>query len=172
MNKPNTDWNLVTQAQISISWLFESVQSKEPKISDYLQQFKMKNEGCDIINPGILMAFAYIAFVYPRETSLFDKIDVSRLDFSKFKFLENVGKLSPKDIVRRLRNSIAHGRYSITPDAKITLEDNCNCGKDPFKAEIICGDFGTFINSFCAEVKAEHFRKARNKPIERKKTRR
>jgi hypothetical protein len=158
MNKPDTDWNLVIQARISISWLFESVQIKEPKFSDYLQQFKKKNEGCDIINPGILIAFAYIAFVYPKETSL-DMIDVSELDFSKFSFRKDEGEVKPKAIVRRLRNSIAHGRYSIARDAKITFEDNCTCGKDPFTAEIACGDFGAFITSFCTKAKAEYFRK-------------
>ena len=153
MSKPDTDWNLVTQAQISIGWLFRSAQDENKTLSEY----RNESENCEIINPGILMAYAYIVFVYPKETAL-EAVDVGCLDLSKFSIEPN-GDLKPKDVVRRLRNSIAHGRFTVSSEAKIILEDNCKCGKDPFKATISCGDFGAFVQSFCAQARKKHFEK-------------
>lgn len=160
MTKPETDWNLLTQAQISIGWLLESAKNENASLTEYRRQ----NENCEILNPGILMAYAYIAFVYPKETAL-NAVDVNDLNFSKFT-IEPDKTLKPKDIVRRLRNSIAHGRFTVSPNAEITFEDNCRCGKDPFRARISCGDFGHFVQCFCGKARNTHFagKKASNRP--------
>ncbi len=151
INQHETDWNLVTQAQISISWLFQSTKTNDQNVQGALKAFTEEHEGCDIINPGILMAYAYICFVYPRETAI-KSIDDKRLDFSKF----NITIGQNKDVLRRLRNSIAHGRFSISSDAKITFTDNRKDGKDPFCAEISCGDLGSFVQSLCYEIKRRY----------------
>jgi hypothetical protein len=156
MKTTDTDWNLVTQAQISINWLFECVGNQNSGVAQALHSFKERHEDCNLINPGILMAIAYITFVYPRETAI-NKIDVNRLDFSNFK-LEST-TLKPKDIIRRLRNAIAHGDFSVSPQAEITFKDNCRCGKDPFETKISCGHFGSFIQAFSAESKKQHFQR-------------
>jgi len=154
MKDNGTDWNLVRQAQISISWLFASANSSDNSVRNALANFRSQNENCEVINPGILLAYAYIVFVYPRETAL-EKVSTASLDYSKFTF--KAGK--PKDIIRRLRNSIAHGCYSISPKAVITFKDNCRCGNDPFEVEVSCGDFGAFVNSFCDIAKTKYFNK-------------
>ena len=144
MKDNRTDWNLVRQAQISILWLYASANSSDNSVRKALANFRSQNENCEVINPGILLAYAYIAFVYPHETA-FKKVSMARLDCSKFTL--KAGK--QKDIIDRLRNSIAHGRYSISPDAVITFKDNNSCGNNPFEVEVSCGDFGAFVNSFC-----------------------
>jgi len=154
MNHNETDWNLVVQAQISISWLFESSNSQDSNLQAAVAKFRAQNENCELINPGILFAYAYITLVYPRETAL-EKISTTALDCSEFTF--KAGK--QKDLIRRLRNSIAHGRYSISSDAVITFKDNCRCGNDPFEVEVSCGDFGSFLHCFCNLSKAKYFDK-------------
>src|ERR1035438_9805415 len=63
---------------------------------------------CDLINPGLVLAACYIYFVYPRETA-FDVINFDGIDLSSF-------EPAPPEahrMLRRLRNSLSHGRFSI-----------------------------------------------------------
>ena len=98
------------------------------------------------------MAYAYIVFVYPRET-IIKEIDEGKLDFSDFDVL--VGHIS----VRRIRNAIAHGRFSFSKKAILTLTDNNRKRNNPFKASISAGKFGIFLQSFVNLAKYTYFQK-------------
>lgn len=146
----DTDWNLVVQAQIAIGWIFNSATSVDPNLKASVASYRKKNENCELVNPGLLMSYAYIVFVYPRETAI-SGIDEANLDFSAF-------NVSAGDVtIRRIRNAIAHGRFSFSSDAQLTLRDNNRNKTDPFEASISAGDFGNFIQSFAGLAKRTYF---------------
>tara|TARA_B100000609_G_C16941468_1_gene294353 strand:- start:112 stop:570 length:459 start_codon:yes stop_codon:yes gene_type:complete len=146
------DWNLVVQAQIAIEWIFKSQSSKDIYLRTAVAKYREENENCELVNPGLLMAYAYIVFVYPRET-IIKEIDEGKLDFSDFDVL--VGHIS----VRRIRNAIAHGRFSFSKKAILTLTDNNRKRNNPFKASISAGKFGIFLQSFVNLAKYTYFQK-------------
>jgi hypothetical protein len=158
LKKEDREWlNLSIQAMISLKWLEECQTCKDDNLSYRLKQYMEQNQNVPLINPGILMCYSYIAFVYPRESCL-KSVNTNKLNFSNFKIKRPLQEIKSENIIRRLRNSISHANFHITPDANIIFKDDNKSHNDPFEAEISCGDFGHFVQSFFAQLKKQAFK--------------
>jgi hypothetical protein len=94
-------------------------------------------------NPALLLAGAYLFFLYPKECDInFAEIDTS--DFVVKSGDEN-------DLARRLRNSIAHGNYTFLNGNIIKFKDS-NKGKNVVIFQISMKDFGKFVNNCLANI--------------------
>lgn len=73
--------------------------------------------------------------------------DFSDLDTSCFEVIEG-DENGRKNILRRLRNSIAHGDYNFLSGNYIEFTDiNPKDNRDVAKYKVSMSDFGTFINN-------------------------
>ena len=155
-----TDWNLVVQGNISLLWIQECLKNKDKTVGELLKEYMEKNENCEILNLGTLIMASYLLLLYPREREL-TSIDWDKIRTPEFNFCE--GRYKDKsDLVRRIRNSLAHAHFNVDP--VITFEDwrqvNSNNQKeDYFKVQFKFCDYGNFINDFFLEVKRQHFEK-------------
>lgn len=164
-----TDWNLIIQGNISLLWNQECLKPENRKktIEELLSEFRLKYENCGILNCGTLFMATYLLFVYPKEKE-FESCDKSNLKTDAFKITDNdyvKNKIVDSSyIVRRIRNSLAHGNFTIEEDV-ITFEDWVPNEKelkpDYFKCKIRVGEFGNFINSFMFEIKNQRFGSSR-----------
>jgi HEPN pEK499 p136 len=146
-DKSNFDPRLILAANRSFGWIFKCHSLYDPNQDDRLRDLlapHIHDNGCDLINPGLVLAACYIYFVYPRETVL-EKIDLSLLDSSAFKPSKNIATL---DLIRRIRNSLSHGRFEIDDKGMFVLRDNNPKGTDPFETEIHYSDLGEFAEEF------------------------
>lgn len=153
------DWNLVIQTQIAVKWLEESMNSSNPYVKKEVEEYRKKRENCGLLNPGVLIAYAFMVFVYPKETEQ-PEIKKLKTDYSKFQVTKGSFEF------RRIRNAIAHGRFSVSHDDGIItfwdsrLDEEKKIDID-FEASISLWDFGSFVDSYCSELKALHFAKKR-----------
>jgi hypothetical protein len=161
------DWELIIRGNISLLWIIETMkpENRNRTVSEILKHFKNNYENTDPLNDGTLFMAAYLLFLYPQESE-FNNIDKSKIDTSDFLIIKNENIknkiIDSSYIVGRLRNSIAHGHFSIDSE-KITFEDwvpNKNNRKpNYFKTEIHQKKFGDFINNFMLMVKEQTFNK-------------
>jgi hypothetical protein len=92
----------------------------------------------DPFNPALVMASAYIFFVYPKE----HEKNLPKIEYSNFTVIQ--GK--SYDLERRLRNSIAHGNYEFLEGNIIKFTDHNN-GKNLIEFSIPLVDFANILNS-------------------------
>lgn len=157
-----TDWNLIIQGNISLLWIQECLKSEnsDKKIGALLKDFKLKYENCDILNPGTLFMATYLLFLYPKESEL-TKINIDDIDTEKLQIITLGTKLRAETdktyLLRRIRNSIAHGNIQINRGI-IVFKDNNKSNTNPFKAKISIEGFGNFINNFMFKAKDEYFK--------------
>ncbi|MEZ7821149.1 MAG: hypothetical protein QMB51_02470 [Patescibacteria group bacterium] len=146
-----TDWNLVIQSNISLLWLNECMKksNQNKKVEDLMKEFQARNENVGILNSGTLMMASYFLFLYPREQEGFDVCQ--NIDISKFQIIEkgiaNKDESQEQYIVRRIRNSLAHGNF-IVDNNIIIFADNNKTNTNKFNVNIPFIDFGKFINEF------------------------
>jgi hypothetical protein len=91
----------------------------------------------------LALAACYIYFVYPRETA-FDVINLEGIDLSSF----DPAPPEAHGMLRRLRNSLSHGRFSIDDLGIFTFRDHKPDGADPFAVRVHFADLGTFVDLF------------------------
>jgi hypothetical protein len=146
-----TNWNIVAQGLLSIQWVIEC--NKGENIDKTLREIWGENftdhQGGDrLLNNGFLMMSAYLLFQYPQQAD-FTNIDFSKVDISKFSIdYEDNSNGDPKTLCRRLRNSLAHGKYAIKEaEAQILFHDEYK-GTDKIDFSIFTVDFGVFITDF------------------------
>jgi hypothetical protein len=150
MSTKQFDRRLVFAANSSFSWIFECVSifnsGDRSSIREKLAPH-MHGNACDLINPGLVLAACYIYFVYPKETAI-EHVNLSQLDISKFTLSSPI---TPSNLVRRLRNSLSHGRFEIDDKGIFTFFDQQKSGLVDFEAKIHFGSLGEFVQEF-AEV--------------------
>jgi len=88
-------------------------------------------------NPALLMASAYIFFVYPKEHSVLVEFDTS-----EFTIIHGENK----ELERRLRNSIAHGNYKFLEKNVIEFTDSYPDGGNLVIFSIPMVTFGDVLN--------------------------
>lgn len=109
------------------------------------------------LNPGILLCFAYPAFILPEEAQfgafLLYVCRNKTLDWSAFSFWDGVGNAwtgSDDGTLRRLRHALAHANVDVDGDTgKLVLSNYKNKQLD-FRALISFEDLGRFCLTFLA----------------------
>lgn len=94
---------------------------------------------CNLINPGLVLAACYVYFIYPRE-AMVGNVTVSESDLRSFRVSENA---EPSQVLRRLRNSLSHGDFSIDDAGIFTF-----CDRESFEIRVHFVDLGTFVDAF------------------------
>jgi hypothetical protein len=135
---------------------------KIPLDNFYKETELEKRRMWSLINPGLLLSQAYIYFVYGQEQGLLDDLDISKyfskisVNYSGYCDLSDIDKSIT--IRRRVRNAIAHCRYSIevrTTDGRITKDgdvwfvftDQKRDGSDKIKIEMSFPTFGNVVEA-------------------------
>ena len=146
-NARRFDPRLLFDANRSFSWIFKCrnlfVARRNTNLRHLLAPH-MHGDACDLINPGLVLAACYIYFVYPKETALMG-VDLSTLDTSGFKLSSQI---APLDLIRRIRNSLSHGRFEIDDGGFFTLRDRSTSGTDLFETRIHFSSLGEFAEQF------------------------
>jgi hypothetical protein len=141
------DPRLLFEANRTFGWIFKCrsayVARRNTSLRDLLGPH-MHGEACDLINPGLVLAACYIYFVYPKETALMG-VDLSSLNTSGFKLAEEI---APVELVRRIRNSLSHGRFEIDDEGFFTLRDHSATGTNSFETKIHFSQLGEFAEQF------------------------
>ena len=147
---------LIKQVNYSLGFLFrvQDVVKLNPNktIKEVLSEYERLENfgGKSLINPGIALAAAFMYFIYPRE-SIVDSLELSNIDFSNFRIVEKQSNnpIIDKEIIRRLRNSLAHGNFTYDfQKGEYTFIDDNRSHSDYFEMKIIGPRFGEFIESF------------------------
>lgn len=149
-------FNLITQAQIGVSWIFESTVVKNAQVeqlNEVLNEFKLNNGNIDIFNQGTALMYAYISFLLPKE-SIFSQINTNNINISGFNIIQG----NKKDIFRRLRNSLAHGYIEVKNKAYFVFRDKRNKEPFDFEVEITFQEFGQFVQEFYNNLKKLYFK--------------
>lgn len=156
-------WNTIIQAQISLLWISETLkpENQDKTVKELLNNFIIRNESVLPINIGTLMMASYILFLYPREVE-FINIDLKNIDATKFNIIvkgnPNNNENDNQYLIRRIRNSLAHGKFQINDNNIITFMDD-DKGNNSFKVEILFVDLGNFIQDFMFNIKNQVFKK-------------
>lgn len=143
----NFNPNLVCAANRSFGWIFHSFElfSKSPEqtIGSALAPYVIDGR-CTLINPGLVLAAAYIYFLYPKEVTM-ERMNLNSLSTEAFELEEPI---STEDLLRRLRNSLAHGRFDISDSGRFDFRDQRPNGSDPFRTCIGFEALGDFVEKF------------------------
>lgn len=99
----------------------------------------VQNGLCNLINPGLVLAACYIYFIYPREAAV-GAVTVREEDLRLFRVSE---RAEPSQVLRRLRNSLSHGDFSIDDAGHFTFRD-----RGSFEIRVHFADLGTFVDAF------------------------
>jgi hypothetical protein len=151
-----TDWRLINQAIIGINWLKE-VNKIENADKTLVQPQREKSkllyrENERILNVGVLMMACYIYFVYLREGEL-ATFDFNKVDVSNFKInFQQRKHNTAKKICRRLRNSIAHSKFTVDHENNLIIFSDDKQGQDRIEFQSGIVELGIFIDNFVKEV--------------------
>ena len=141
------DPRLVVDANRSFSWIFRAFEAfkRDPnqRIGDLLAPH-IHVDHCDLINPGLVLAACYVYFVYPRETAL-NALPLDGMDVAPFHLSREV---EPHELLRRLRNALSHGRFSIDDEGVFSFQDHRQDGTDALSLRIHFADLGMFVDAF------------------------
>ncbi len=158
-----TDWNLIIQGNISLLWIQECLKKENSNktINELLKGFKLRNENCDILNSGTLFMATYLLFLYPKESEL-TNVNIEDINIAQFQITALGEKANNEEtdkayLLRRIRNSIAHGNFKIE-QSSIEFKDNNKSNTNLFESKISIGDFGNFINDFMFKAKNKYFK--------------
>ena len=157
-------FNLITQAQIGIRWIYESVnpQNNNQTFEQVVNRVSANNGNILLFNQGTALMFAYISLVLPKE-SLFKQLDTSNISTEQFSILENTypcnkNKGMAMNIIRHVRNALAHGYVNIYDDKYFEFTDqNPSNSEQKFHTRIDFVSFSKFISNYYFTLKNEYF---------------
>lgn len=157
-----TDWNMIIQGNISLLWIQECLNSKNQNktVQQLRNEFALKNENVDLLNPGTLFMATYLMFLYPKESEI-KNVNWDEIKLPDYKVLK-AGTIKGNiktNFLRRIRNSIAHANFEITNNLDIIFRDINPKGTDEFEIEIQLYKFSEFINSFMLTLKNQYFKR-------------
>ena len=143
--------DIVHSGAISFSWILNS--SKIAKENDSFKQILNNYEsqyGEKVNNGATLLAFAYLALVFPKESDLIS--DISDINYQNFEIIQDDRQSvnNIQDFLRRLRNAISHANIEIDNNGNFIFSDglpNIN-----FKVIISANNFGNFLVNILAEL--------------------
>jgi hypothetical protein len=153
-NNKETDWEIVINGMKTIHLIkvLNEEESIDKTMRQILEETFLDLKDYRVLNNGVLMMAAYLQFAYLQETE-FNEIEFDKFDFSDFDISFPTTLILNKDIAKKIRNSIAHGRYKFIKNDELYFENyNENDYKITFKATIPIVKFGDFINQFALDV--------------------
>ena len=113
-----------------------------------------ENPEFPIYNLGSLLMMAYAFLVIPKESIEKYKLNVSSPEIDgylskiKIEINENKNCLGrSENIIRHIRNSVAHARFDMFPNDKLLFIDELN-GTFTFKGEMEINDFKALISAY------------------------
>jgi hypothetical protein len=108
-----------------------------------------------MFNEGILLSYAYMTLVLPKET-VFKNLCINSIDTTKFQINKDTYN-KKNDLVRHIRNALSHGNITIKNIDILTFWDsNVMNSDEEFEADIKFNDFGTFLSDLYS-LKKEYF---------------
>jgi hypothetical protein len=112
--KTTPDWHLVAEALSSLEFLRDIVepenQSKE--VRDVIAHHTNEKNGIAPLTAGTLVAFAYVAIVYPKEREVFGIPG----QLIAHQFVESKPCKNNRELLKNLRNAMSHGDFESTED--------------------------------------------------------
>ena len=78
---------LLIAANRSLHWIFQSFDAYQKRPGTTIGEAlapHVKGSSCELINPGLVLAAAYIYFLYPKETAI-HRLNLDSLDTSAFR---------------------------------------------------------------------------------------
>jgi len=123
--------------------------SKNEGFKEVLDEYEGIYKG-KINNGATLLAFAYIALVFPKESDLLENI--TDIEYTKFKLIQDEKRSfeNLKEFLRRLRNSISHANIQIDDEEYFIFTDGRP--RINFKVKIKASDFGNFLVNLLIEL--------------------
>lgn len=137
--------NLLYSALISYEWIFYC-KSEKYTLKEELRIYEDKKGG-PIINAGLLISFGYMVFVFATESKLYNDFILKSININDFEIEKgsHYSSGSIDEFIRRIRNSFAHSRVSLSGKYLI-LEDTRNKKTIDFRVKILAPKFGDFMN--------------------------
>ena len=152
MNMKNTpDWRLVAEALSSLEFLRNIVepenQSKE--VREVIAHHINEKNGIAPLSPGTLVAFAYLAIVYPKERAVFGLPG----ELVAHQFCESPPSKNNSELLHNLRNSMSHGDFEVTDD-QMYFHDR----RGVWRANISHEALTVFLQEIYIKIVAQHYR--------------
>lgn len=151
------DWKLIYKAYCSIEWLMASNDGNNADKTLrtlYGERIAPTWGNERLLNEGFLMMASYISLVYVLEKENRKKVDLSLVNISDFKITLDKKKIpGNKEFLRRLRNSISHGKYRFDNNRILFHDYNPHdrtCTEIRFQIDKV--KFGMFLTNFVKEI--------------------
>ena len=141
------DWGLVAEGLSSLDFLRRIVGPENHRrkactlISNHIA-----DGGFRPLSPGTLIAFSYLAIVYPKNRKPFGVPNA----LIEHRFEESKPSKTNSELLSHLRNALAHGDFRVTDDQIIFHH------KD-WKARISYEDMTAFLHDIFATIVAQHY---------------
>lgn len=155
---------IIAQVRLNLAFLTAFIQAVKfnpnQKIKDFFDKFHedikwdKKDERYSLLNQGIILTSLYGLIVYPKEKFFgkIPKIPIQSLNINEW------GKISIyncphndrnlKNMIRRIRNSLSHGRVTIDQNLNFIFVDGKDESAVDFQINISIRDLQKFIEKF------------------------
>jgi len=148
--KASPDWQIVAEALSSLEFLRDIVepenQSKE--VREVIAHHIKEKNGIAPLSPGTLVAFAYLAIVYPKERAIFGLPKKLVAD----QFHESLPSKNNSELLHNLRNAMSHGDFEVTDD-RMYFHDRHGV----WRANISHEEFTVFLQELYIKIVAQHY---------------
>jgi len=148
--KTSPDWHLVAEALSSLEFLRDIVepenQSKE--VREVIANHTDEKNGMPPLSPGTLVAFAYVAIVYPKERVVFGL--PSQLVAHQFN--ESKKSKTNSELLTNLRNALSHGDFEVVEDRMFFRNE-----RSGWHAWITHEDLSVFLHDIYIKIVAQHY---------------
>lgn len=146
--KDSPDWHLVAEALSSLEFLRDIVepenQSKE--VREVIAHHTNEKNGIAPLSPGTLVAFAYVAIVYPKEREVFGLPG----QLVAHRFSESKPSRTNSELLKNLRNAMSHGDFEV-------VEDRMYFHHAGWQAWITHEDLTVFLHDIYVKIVAQHY---------------
>ena len=157
MNTKNTtpDWHLVAQALSSLEFLREIVepQNQSKEVREVIAHHINEANGIAPLSAGTLVAFAYIAIVYPKERAIFGLPG----QLVTHKFDESKPSKDNRELLNNLRNALSHGHFEVVEDRILFQNGDWNAWTSQ-------EDLTVFLHDIYVKIVAQHYIGMSNAP--------
>ncbi len=151
-NEEKVVLNLIKEANVSALWIQKTLRLKEhsPEIRSILRNMEDQYNIPSPFNPGLLIAMSYMFFVLPKE-KFFDDLSLQDLELSSFNVIK--GNKDNDTILRRVRNSLTHGNFTMVKNFFVFNDKYKNEEEYSFICSIDIVEFGNLINEMLERIK-------------------
>lgn len=149
------DWHLVAEALSSLEFLRDIVEpeNQSREIREVIADHINERNGIAPLSRGTLIAFAYIAIVYPTERMIFGLPG----QLITHQFIESKPSKNNHELLRNLRNALSHGDFEVSED-RILFQNS------EWQAWTSHEDLTVFLHEFYVKIVAQHYIGRANDP--------